>query len=194
MTVAGKTLTVRTTLCLVAATFLCTSAAIAQRRAARLGIGDQVRFTLTRDTAALFESSSAARCEAQVSQLLLDTVAVRSYGRCALPDVRLWKARDLQVERNRGSRLSHFVAGTGLGLLVGGIAGLLIADDRCRARQCDDGGLAVLEFGLMGITSGAVVGAGVGLLLPAGSRWVSVPNTTLRFDERAALGAPPRHQ
>jgi hypothetical protein len=118
MSATGKTLTTKTSLCLVAAIFLCTSAATGQPRAAKLGIGDQVRFTLTRDTAASFESSSGARCEAQVSQLLMDTVAVRPYGRCAQPDVRLWKARDLQVERNKGSRLGHFVRGTGVGLLV----------------------------------------------------------------------------
>ena len=187
MSASRKTLTIKTRLCLVAATLLCTSAATAQPRAARLGVGDQVRFTLTRDTAASFESRGV-RCEAQVSQLLMDTVAVRPYGRCALPDVRFWKARDLQVEGNRGSRLGHFVAGTGFGLLVGGIAGLLIAGDGCHASQCDDGALAVLELTLVGITAGGVVGAGVGLLLPAGSRWVSVPNATLRFDDRAAIG------
>src|SRR6476620_9874098 len=96
-------------LLLTAVYLLGSSTANAQRNRANLGIGDQVRFTLALDTA------NKVYCEAQVSRLTTDTVVVRAYGRCALPDVAFWNTRDLEVERKKGSRFSHTVKGIGLG-------------------------------------------------------------------------------
>lgn len=131
--------------------------------------GEQVRGRIIQPaTAAL-----GAECTGAVRAVEHDTVIVASSDGCPRDS----ELGDLRVARgNRGSRLTH----VGLGILVGGITGAVVARNTGRGR-CADSGCVGDDYGYVsGIRTtvysaiGIAIGAGIGAALPAGPRWIRI--------------------
>jgi hypothetical protein len=110
-------------------------------------------------------------CEGRVPAIRRDTLLLgRPFG-CPKGS---YLARVRVARGNHGSRLAH----VGLGLLLGGLAGGVIAriavDDRCTVGDCTDNRFAAAIKTVFGATLGGATGLTVGVLLPAGPRWVDV--------------------
>jgi len=152
--------------------------------------GERLRFRF----APLDTHARPRRCSARVVRLAGDTVVVgATAGQCPRGDVPATTITALEVARgSHGSRLAHTVVGMVVGATVGGLAGRLYAGNGCQSSvpQCDDGGFAIGVITLLGVGVGAVGGGFVGLVLPAGPRWVPTFGTPpLRVT--AAGDAPP---
>ena len=127
----------------------------------------QVRGTIIQPaTAAL-----GAECTGAVRAVERDTVIVASNEGCPR-DTHLG---DLRVAGgNRGSRLAH----VGIGIVVGGITGAVVARTsgrgRCAASGCvgDDSGYVTGIRTMVYAAIGVAIGAGVGAALPAGPHWI----------------------
>ena len=142
--------------------------------------GDDVRFTATANTSST--ANSQVNCEGEVSGYSLDTVLIRPIGYCRR-FASLIDLTEVEVGRDRGSRPRHVLKGLLLGIVAGGVAGFLIAGDGCqKGFQCDDGGLAVVEFTATGMTVGGLVGGIVGASLPAGLQWRPMRARPARID------------
>ena len=156
------------------------STSYAQAGPGGVGIGDQVRFKLA-STRASSDGTNSPQCEGRVTGLLFDTVVVRPFEDCGI-NGSLVRVIELQRQKRLGSRTSHMLWGLLYGAIGGGIAGGVIAGDGCRPGGCDDGGLAVVEYMLTGLTAGGIVGASIGFALPAGTRWRSIAAQLVRLE------------
>jgi hypothetical protein len=120
-----------------------------------------------------------AECTGRVRAVHSDTVIVTSSEGCP-PESYLG---DLRVARgSRGSRLAH----VGVGIVVCGITGFVVARASRRSRCGDSGCFGDDESYVSGIRTtvytaiGSVVGAGLGAALPAGPRWIRTAGGPVR--------------
>lgn len=129
--------------------------------------GEQVRGKIVRPAPAAL----GAECTGAVRAVDRDTVIVTSSEGCPRDSY----LAELRVARgNRGSRLTH----VGIGVVVGGITGAVVARnvgrDRCAASGCvgDDYGYVSGIRTTVYTAIGVAIGAGIGAALPAGPHWI----------------------
>ena len=134
--------------------------------------GEQVRVRIV--------SSETARigtlCAGSVAAVVGDTVVLGQPRSC--PGGSHLAA--LRIARgDRGSRLAHTGLGLVGGALVGGIFAKLAVGDGCVSDVCApaDGAYAAAIVTMAGAVAGGLVGALVGVALPAGQQWVETAGT-----------------
>lgn len=137
--------------------------------------GERVRGRIIQSaTAAL-----GAECTGRVRAVERDTIIVSASEGCPRESY----LGDLRVARgSRGSRLVH----VGIGIVVGGIAGAVVASvarrDGCGDTGCfgDDeayvSGIRTMVYTAVGMAAGAAIGA----VLPAGPRWIETAGGPVR--------------
>lgn len=136
-----------------------------------LRVGERVRFRIADSTA----PETRRRCEGRVAGLAGDTVVIAEAYRC--PSGRVDALPPLRVARgDRGSRVGHTLLGMLGGAALGALAGAAYAGDGCRGPGCApaDGAFAAAVVTTVWGAAGALVGGVVGLVRPAGPRWVAV--------------------
>ena len=110
------------------------------------------------------------RCDGWVAAVARDTVVLGPPGNCPRGSY----FADLRIAHgDRGSRLVHMGLGLLGGALAGGVISRIGAGDGCHIEGCDDGDFAVGIITLAGTATGAVIGALVGVTLPAGTQWLT---------------------
>lgn len=129
--------------------------------------GERVRGKIIQPATA----APGAECTGAVRAIERDTVIVTPSEGCP----REAHLADLRVARgNRGSRLTH----VGVGILVGGITGAVVARNagrgRCAVSGCvgDDAGYVTGIRMMVYAATGIAIGAGIGAALPAGPHWI----------------------
>ena len=116
------------------------------------------------------------RCAGSVAAVLGDTVVLGQPRSCPGGS----HLASLHVARgDRGSRLAHTGLGLVGGALVGGVFAKLAVGDGCVSDACApvDGAYVAAIATMAGVVAGGVVGALIGVALPAGRQWVEVAGT-----------------
>jgi hypothetical protein len=136
-----------------------------------LQIGERIRFQAANEVV-------SADCDVNVLGFAHDTVRVKPNERCLHGEFGPVEIKALFFAgEDRGARGAHFAIGFAGGAVAGAILGRIVVGNGCKPSylSCDDAGLAVAVYTILGAALGALTGGVVGLAWPAGPAWHPIP-------------------